>query len=638
MSWFLGVDLGTTYTAAATLRDGRTSTVELGDRTAAIPTVVFLREDETILTGDAASRRGTADPSRVAREFKRRLGDTAPILLGGSPYSAEALMAKLLRWVVDTVTTREGSPPDGIAVAHPANWGPYKQDLLGQAIARADLDADNVVTITEPEAAVTFYASQERVPPGSVVAVYDLGGGTFDAAVVRKTADGVELLGTPEGIERLGGVDFDEAVFSHVIASLGGAVDALDPDDPSVTAALVRLRAECIEAKEALSADTEVAIQVLVPGVPSSEVRLTRAELEAMIRPPLGDSITAMRRALRSADVSAPDLHAVLLAGGSSRIPLVAQLVGGELGRPVAVDAHPKYGVALGAAQAAGAAAGVAVPSPPAGADAATASPTAPLAAAAGVGGVAGAAAGLAAGSAAGASGPAETPASSASPASPTPAPGPAPTVPPAPVIAETAAATPTISGFDPANPALAAETIDMGSAVNLAGDTPTRVESAPTEMYPGSSPAGEAFAPTPAAGETPFRPRAESGGDGGDYGGDGGTDNRRRLLIVAGLAVAALVAAVGAVVLFGGGDDGGTTTDDTTTTTVPVTSTTFVPTTTEAPVTTEGGGSDSGDGGDTNTTTTSSSTTTSSTTSTSTTTTSTTTTTAPGDTTTTSP
>lgn len=359
MTYFLGVDLGTTYTAAAIHRDGRTTTVDLGVRTAAVPSVVFLRDDETILTGEAASRRGATEPARVAREFKRRVGDTTPILLGGSPYSADALMGRLLRWVVDAVSEREGAPPAGIAVTHPANWGPYKRELLHQAIVRADLDG--ATTITEPEAAVTYYASQERVDPGSIIAVYDLGGGTFDAAVVRKTATGVELLGTPEGIERLGGVDVDEAVFAHVSAALGGALDDLDPDDPAAMAAVLRLRAECVEAKEALSADTEVSIPVLLPNV-STEVRLTRAELEAMIRPPLGDSLTAMRRALRSAGVEPAQLTTVLLAGGSSRIPLVAQLVSAELGRPVAVDAHPKHGVALGAAQAAAAAAGTPAP------------------------------------------------------------------------------------------------------------------------------------------------------------------------------------------------------------------------------------------------------------------------------------
>ena len=82
----------------------------------------------------------------------------------------------------------------------------------------------------------------------------------------------------------------------------------------------------------------------------STEVRLTRAELEAMVRPALYDSIEALKRALRSAGVTPEELHSVLLVGGSSRMPIVAQLVGAELGRPVAVDAHPKHAVALGAA------------------------------------------------------------------------------------------------------------------------------------------------------------------------------------------------------------------------------------------------------------------------------------------------
>src|SRR5690349_8143135 len=104
----LGIDLGTTFTAAAIWRDGRAETVSLGDRSAAIPSVVLLRQDETFLTGDAAHRRGLSEPQRVAREFKRRLGDTTPILLGGVPQSAEALMARLLKWVVDEVARREG--------------------------------------------------------------------------------------------------------------------------------------------------------------------------------------------------------------------------------------------------------------------------------------------------------------------------------------------------------------------------------------------------------------------------------------------------------------------------------------------------------------------------------------------------
>jgi molecular chaperone DnaK len=347
VAYFLGIDIGTTYTAAAVWRDGRNDVANLGNRAQSIPSVVLLRDDGTVLVGEAAERRAATEPQRVAREFKRRLGDPTPVIVGGTPYSADALIARVLRWVVDRVTELEGGPPARVAVSHPANWGSYKLDLLRQAIRIADLD--DVITLSEPEAAAIHYAAQARIEPGAVIAVYDLGGGTFDVAVLRKTGAGWEILGSPEGIERLGGVDFDSAVFHHVTAAIPPAIDELDPAEPAAQAAVARLRQECVEAKEALSSDSDVSIPVLLPNL-QTEVRLTRGEYEQMVRPALADTITAVNRALRSAGVAAGDLTSVLLVGGSSRTPLVAELVTAALGRPVAVDAHPKFGVALGAA------------------------------------------------------------------------------------------------------------------------------------------------------------------------------------------------------------------------------------------------------------------------------------------------
>ncbi|MFC7529173.1 Hsp70 family protein [Actinoplanes sp. GCM10030250] len=344
----LGIDLGTTFTAVATWRDGHAEIVPLGSRSAAIPTVVLLRDDETFLTGEAANRRGLTEPHRVAREFKRRMGDTTPILLGGVPQSAEALASRMLRAVAEQVTSREGGPPTATCVSYPANWGPYKTDLMRQAVQMADLPGPVTYT-TEPEAAAVSYAQQQRIETGAIVAVYDLGGGTFDAAVLRKTATGFDILGRPEGIERLGGIDFDAAVFNHVRAAAGGKLAELDEDDSAAIAAVARLREECVTAKEALSSDTDTSIPVLLPNL-VTEVRLTRSELEAMVRPALYGSVEALTRAIRSADCTPDQLHSILLVGGSSRMPIVAQMVSSEFGRPVAVDAHPKHAVALGAA------------------------------------------------------------------------------------------------------------------------------------------------------------------------------------------------------------------------------------------------------------------------------------------------
>jgi actin-like ATPase involved in cell morphogenesis len=347
MGYFVGIDLGTTFTAAAINRDGRVEMVSLGQHTSAVPSVVFLRETDEMLMGEPAERRGVTDPTRVAREFKRRMGDTAPIMLGSSPYSAERITAALLRFVLHAVATQEGGPPDGVAITYPANWGPYKVENLREAAKLAEVR--DAVLLTEPFAAAVHYASTERVDPGDVIAVYDLGGGTFDAAVLRKTAAGFEQLGRPEGIEHLGGVDFDEAVFRHVRTALGTEFDALDQNDPNVRAAVTRLAQDCVAAKEALSTDSDATIHVILPGL-QSEIRLTRGEFEAMIRSTLRETVDALRRALAAASVQPSDLKAVLLVGGSSRIPLVSEMVTAELGRPVAVDAHPKHAVALGAA------------------------------------------------------------------------------------------------------------------------------------------------------------------------------------------------------------------------------------------------------------------------------------------------
>jgi actin-like ATPase involved in cell morphogenesis len=350
VGYSLGVDLGTTYTAAATWRDGRTEVATLGSRSDSVPSVVLMRDADTVLTGEAAERRAATEPDRVAREFKRRVGDTTPIFLGGSPYSAELLMSELLQWVVSEVSQREGGAPDRVAVSHPANWGAYKRELLDNAVRQANLT--NAITIPEPEAAAIHYSSTERVEAGDTIAVYDLGGGTFDAAVLRKTETGWETLGTPEGIERLGGIDFDAAVFAHVQRSLGGALEELDEDDPTAMAAVGRLRQECTDAKEALSSDTDASIPVMLPNL-QTQVRLTRGEFEDMIRPQISMTLDAMRRALTSAGVTADQVKVVLLVGGSSRVPLVAQMVTADLGRPVNVDVHPKHAIALGAALAA---------------------------------------------------------------------------------------------------------------------------------------------------------------------------------------------------------------------------------------------------------------------------------------------
>ena len=147
MTYQLGIDLGTTYTAAAVCRSSDRRWVEpesitLGTRTATVPSVLFVPADGSVLTGAAAGsgvggvaaeRGALPDPDRLVLEFKRRVGDPTPLVVGGRAWPAEELCAQVVRWVVDRVAEREGGPASRIAVAHPASWGPHKKELLAGA-------------------------------------------------------------------------------------------------------------------------------------------------------------------------------------------------------------------------------------------------------------------------------------------------------------------------------------------------------------------------------------------------------------------------------------------------------------------------------------------------------------------------
>lgn len=356
MSYHVSVDVGTSYTAAAIMRVGEAhqdpQILPLGVRATCIPSAVFVDDDGSFVVGDAAERRGMLRPDRLAREFKRRVGDDVPLVMGEHAVLAEDLLASVVRHVVDHAREREGGPADSVTVTHPAAWGEHRMTSIRDAVARAGIE--DIILLTEPEAAALSYAGQQRVAPGSTFAVYDLGGGTFDATVLVKDADTFTVLGEPAGLERLGGADFDQEVFAHVVRCLPERFAELDPTADETLQALARLRKECSEAKEALSTDADVTIPVYLPGSQAG-IRLVRSEFEAMIEPAVEETVEALGGALDGAGVDPADLSAILLIGGSSRIPLVAQLLSRAFGRPLAVDADPKASIALGAALAAGA-------------------------------------------------------------------------------------------------------------------------------------------------------------------------------------------------------------------------------------------------------------------------------------------
>jgi len=372
MGYRLGVDLGTSFTVATIGRAGTAQNGSLDRDSAIVPSVAFIGANGEREYGTAAAERAGTEPQRVLRGFVRRIGDETPMLPeAGAATAAHRIAADFVAWVVAQASTQEGRAPEAVAVTHPAVWGPHKRELFTAALR--DAGVPDPVLIADPVATATAGTVGREHAPGAVIAVYDLGGRTFDAALVRRDADGAwSALGNPAGLADLGGTDLDDLVLGHVIGGLSPdqqqALAQLDSDDDAVTAAMAGLRAACVQAKETLSSQATTVVEVKLPGV-TANVRLTRAEFEAMVSPALEATIDVLDAVVVAAGLAARDLDYILVAGGSSRIPLVTQLLSRHFQVPVvtAGGKHAATAIAAGAVLALGSApvTATAVPMPP---------------------------------------------------------------------------------------------------------------------------------------------------------------------------------------------------------------------------------------------------------------------------------
>ncbi|MBV9058906.1 MAG: Hsp70 family protein [Pseudonocardiales bacterium] len=347
MSYHLGIDVGNTYAGAALATATAVEVFHFSEHAVVMPATVYLRDDGVLAAGKAPENPVGSRLDRLGGAFMGRLGDPTPVIVGGKSYTVIDLLSILLRDVVEQVSRAQGEASEHIVLTHPASWGAFRRVLFEEAVRRAGLAKASLVT--EPEAAATHYSEVRRWNDGDTVMVYDLGGDTFNATVLLKQSAGIYILGEPEHIEHLGGNEFDEAILAGVNDTIDGALSALDTTCWQNLIALARVRQECIRAKEALSAKTETVFPVLLPNQ-RFDVRLARSDFEAMVHGPIELTIDALSRTLDSAEVEPSDLSAVVLTGGSSRIPLVAQMVSAKLGCSVVVDPHPQHVVALGAA------------------------------------------------------------------------------------------------------------------------------------------------------------------------------------------------------------------------------------------------------------------------------------------------
>ncbi len=347
-SWALGIDIGTSRSAGA-MADGVVTPLEVeGNRW--MSSMVLLDQTGTLIVGVAAADQAEIHPDRVERTPKAHLGSPTPLLLGGTPVDPADAIARLIEvFLAEGRRRRDGQDPVATVLTHPVRWGEDRKAALVDAAGRAGLDAPRLYD--EPVAAAVHYVD-ERVAEGAYVGIYDLGGGTFDTAVLQRTRDGFAVVGPPGGDEFIGGEHFDHLVFDYLGACLADA----DPDlweqvqygeDRRWVRAAAELLEQARRAKEAVSAYPST--QVLLPLI-DRDVVFTRRQFEDMIRVPLETTVTAMAATIDGAGLAVEDLSAIYLVGGSSRIPLVTDLMTARFGDRIATRDEPKSVVALGAA------------------------------------------------------------------------------------------------------------------------------------------------------------------------------------------------------------------------------------------------------------------------------------------------
>ncbi|WP_328644169.1 Hsp70 family protein [Amycolatopsis sp. NBC_00348] len=347
----LSVDLGTSNTVAVLSAHGMPPRVVEVDGSANMPSAVFATEEGTIMVGRDAERRARLDPTRFEPNPKRRI-DEQTLLLGTDVVPVNEALAAILRRVLEE-TSRQlgGEQPDEVRLTHPAQWGPTRRNVLMSAARLAGIGG-NILLVPEPVAAAAHFASfpGKALAPGQALAVYDLGAGTFDVAVVGATQTGFTVL-AEDGLPDLGGLDVDQALMVHV----GREVSHSDPQRwqrllrPESTADRRTRRAlqeDVKAAKEALSRHPQT--EVPMPE-PFKDVLVTRGELEGLVRPAMLRSVELLARTLRSSGLTPDRLAGIYLVGGSSRLPLVGAMIAEKLGVvPGSLD-QPETAVALGA-------------------------------------------------------------------------------------------------------------------------------------------------------------------------------------------------------------------------------------------------------------------------------------------------
>jgi len=353
-----GIDFGTSYTVAAARSGEQAGPVVVSlVQEGRLSSAVALDDSGALRAGPPVEQVAALAPDRVERTPKRLL-DQPDVLLGGQLVETVDLVAAVLGYVREELHRHfNRRDPDELVLTHPARWEPGDPRMRRLEAAAVKAGLGPVRFVAEPCAAALALAAegQLEVGEGDLIAIYDLGGGTFDTALLRCVAGGsFELVGEPGGDAELGGEWLDDRLFEYLSRQLepeeqdnlvepGGS-----PDPRRWRRAGAEFRREVRNAKERLAREPSVSIPLNVL-FSRDQLSLSRQDLDRTATPLINKSADRFELFLRRNDKTADDLAAICLVGGSSRLAVVNRILGSRFGRDIATYGDPKAVTALGA-------------------------------------------------------------------------------------------------------------------------------------------------------------------------------------------------------------------------------------------------------------------------------------------------
>jgi len=339
MGLYVGIDLGTTYSAVAKLDEVGKPLIMVNSYGSNItPSVIAIESNGNILVGEDAQRSLGDIDARIAYRFKRKMGTEWVFDAPRQKFTPTDLSAFVLRKLRDDVVEGEGGESIIEAVVTvPANFANEAREATLAAAKAAGINIKYI--INEPTAAALYFASQNS-GVGGIYAIYDLGGGTFDISIIKIDGEDVEVLST-DGVHELGGRDFDDALIELVKEKYEKSHGSIADEEFSLEFGMNQAE----ETKKSLSSRESKKLRVL-----GKNLEVSRHEFEEKISKWIAQAEMLCESAIDEAGVTVSEIKDVILVGGSSRMPIVASSVKRVFKKEPRKFANPDEAVALGAA------------------------------------------------------------------------------------------------------------------------------------------------------------------------------------------------------------------------------------------------------------------------------------------------